>query len=103
MGGGGNWEFQMYTHNKSNCYTRDGVLYMKPTLTSDRFSDEFLTSEILGFKNIPDKIYSLSCLDIFGGQPGNLCTMNSFYGCMRVGSPTNIINPIMSSRLPFFT
>jgi len=84
MGGGGNWEFQMYTHNKSNCYTRDGNLYMKPTLTSDRFSDKFIKSEIL---------------DIYGGQPGSMCTMNSFYGCFRIGSPTNILNPIMSSRL----
>ncbi|PVD32830.1 hypothetical protein C0Q70_08277 [Pomacea canaliculata] len=29
-GGGGNWEFQYYTNNRTNSYTKDGVLYIKP-------------------------------------------------------------------------
>ena len=74
MAGGGNWEFQYYTHNRSNrfcftlrihvlnnilsssSYTRDGILYMKPTLTIDTFSEEFIKTERF---------------DIWGGQPGD--------------------------------
>nr|KAG5688615.1 hypothetical protein BaRGS_033431 [Batillaria attramentaria] len=40
-GGGGNWEFQYYTNNRSNSYTRDGILYLKPgavdTCTTNAF------------------------------------------------------------------
>ena len=42
MAGGGNWEFQVYWNNRTNSYTRDSVLYIKPTLTSDRFGEDFV-------------------------------------------------------------
>lgn len=35
MGGGGNWEFEVYTNNRSNSYVRDGMLSIKPTLMVD--------------------------------------------------------------------
>ena len=35
MSGGGNWEFQYYTNNRSNSYVSDGVLYLKPTLVTN--------------------------------------------------------------------
>lgn len=35
MSGGGNWEFEWYANNRSNSYVKDGVLYIKPTLTED--------------------------------------------------------------------
>ncbi|XP_023340736.1 beta-1,3-glucan-binding protein isoform X3 [Eurytemora carolleeae] len=84
LGGGGNWEFQFYTHNRTNSYTRDGNLFLKATLTEDAFGEEFLTSQIM---------------DVWSGSPGSECTSNAFYGCFRVGTPTNMINPIMSGRL----
>lgn len=84
LAGGGNWEFQAYTHNRTNSYVRDGILYLKATLTSDTFGEEFLTSGLL---------------DYWGGQPADSCTMASFYGCLRAGTGTNLINPIMSARL----
>ena len=37
-------------------YAKDGILYLKPTLTSDTFGEAFLSSEEL---------------DIWGGQPGD--------------------------------
>ena len=37
-------------------YTKDGILYLKPTLTSESFGEEFLKSQEL---------------DIWGGQPGD--------------------------------
>ena len=43
-------------HFKCFSYTRDGILYLKPTFTSDTFGEEFLKTEIL---------------DIWGGQPGD--------------------------------
>jgi beta-glucanase (GH16 family) len=83
-GGGGNWEFQYYTNNRSNSYTKDGNLYIKPTLTVDKFTDDFLTTGML---------------DIWGNHPPNECTGNAWWGCQRVGNPDNIINPVQSARL----
>ena len=28
MGGGGNWEFEMYTNNRTNSFVKDGLLYI---------------------------------------------------------------------------
>ena len=35
LGGGGNWEFEWYVNNRSNSYVKNGVLYIKPTMTED--------------------------------------------------------------------
>jgi beta-glucanase (GH16 family) len=83
-GGGGNWEFQYYTNNRTNSYAKDGKLFIKPTLTSDKFGEAFLTS---------------GTLDIWGSTPASVCTGNSYYGCLRSGNPSNLINPIQSARL----
>jgi len=84
--GGGNWEFQYYINNRSNSYVEDGILYLKPTLTADTVGEANLQS---GYT-----------LNLWGSQPANLCTGNSFYGCARVaGAGGNIINPIQSARL----
>ena len=64
-------------------YVRDGILYLKPILTSDVFGEDFITS---------------GHWDIWGGDPASLCTMASFYGCERVGAGGNILNPVMSAR-----
>ncbi|XP_060073960.1 beta-1,3-glucan-binding protein-like [Ylistrum balloti] len=82
--GGGNWEFQYYLNNRSNSYVKDGVLYIKPTLTTDRFGPDFLTT---------------GTLDLWGGTPGDTCTSNQFYGCKRVGNGAHPINPIQSAKL----
>ncbi|PIK33946.1 putative beta-1,3-glucan-binding protein [Apostichopus japonicus] len=83
-GGGGNWEFQYYTNNRSNSYVRDNILYIKPTLTADKEGEGFLTS---------------GTLNLWGASPADLCTGNNWYGCQRSGSYNNIINPIQSARL----
>ncbi|OWF46553.1 Beta-1,3-glucan-binding protein [Mizuhopecten yessoensis] len=82
--GGGNWEFEYYLNNRSNSYVRDGVLYIKPTLTTDRFGPDSLTK---------------GSLDLWGGTPGDTCTSAAFYGCKRDGTGTHPINPIQSARL----
>ncbi|XP_072173229.1 beta-1,3-glucan-binding protein-like [Diadema setosum] len=83
-GGGGNWEFQYYTNNRSNSYVRDGILYIKPTLTSDKYGEEFLYN---------------GNLNLWGSSPANLCTGNAWWGCERSGSYSNILNPIQSARI----
>ncbi|CAH1802561.1 unnamed protein product [Owenia fusiformis] len=83
-GGGGNWEFQYYTNNRSNSYTKDGNLYIKPTLTEDKFGPNTLGS---------------ATLNLWGASPADLCTGNQWWGCERTGSSTNYINPIQSARL----
>jgi beta-glucanase (GH16 family) len=84
LGGGGNWEFQWYTNNRSNSFTDGGNLLIQPTLLSDRTGEGFLTSGVL---------------NIHGGSPADQCSNPAFYGCERGGSPSNIINPIISARL----
>ncbi|KAK7096011.1 beta-1,3-glucan-binding protein-like [Littorina saxatilis] len=41
--GVGNDEFQMYTPESRNSYVKNGVLYIRPTLTTDRFGDDFIS------------------------------------------------------------
>merc|ERR1719384_2870345 len=38
LSGGGNWEFEYYTNNRSNSYVKEGALYIKPTLTNNTFT-----------------------------------------------------------------
>ena len=42
-----NWEFEGYNNNRTNSFVRDGVLFIKPTLTAERYGEEFLTSGTL--------------------------------------------------------
>jgi beta-glucanase (GH16 family) len=85
MSGGGNWEFEWYVNNRSNSYVRDGVLYIKPTLTEDAIGDSTMRSQ---------------SVNIWGGSPADQCTMNAFYGCERNAAASgNMINPIRSARL----
>jgi beta-glucanase (GH16 family) len=83
-GGGGNWEFQYYTNNRSNSYVRDGNLFIKPTLTEDKYGAGFVSS---------------GTLDLWGGTPASVCTSNAYYGCLRAGNAENYINPVQSARL----
>ncbi|ELT90436.1 hypothetical protein CAPTEDRAFT_222704 [Capitella teleta] len=84
MGGGGNWEFQYYDNNRSTSFVRDGQLILQPIPTSDKYGEAFLSSGMIS---------------LWGHQPHNLCTGNAWYGCERVGNPTNFLNPIQSARL----
>ena len=71
MSGGGNWEFEMYTNNRTNSYVKDGVLYLQPTLTE----------EAIGY----DALFNGE-MSIWGGAPADLCTSNSDWGCDRTGT-----------------
>jgi hypothetical protein len=42
-----NWEFQMYYNNRSNSYTKDSKLFIKPGLTADQYGEAFITSGVL--------------------------------------------------------
>ena len=65
---------------------RDGVLYLKPTLTTDFLGDPTLMGG--------------ASIDLWGSNPADQCTGNAFYGCQRVaGGGGNVINPIQSARL----
>ena len=87
LGGGGNWEFEYYTNNRSSSYVKGGVLYIQPTLLADE----------IGEANVVGNNYML---DIWGLTPSNLCTSNAFYGCLRqAGGGGNILNPVKSAKL----
>eukprot|EP01088_Endostelium_zonatum_P000781 TRINITY_DN11035_c0_g1_i1.p1 TRINITY_DN11035_c0_g1~~TRINITY_DN11035_c0_g1_i1.p1 ORF type:complete len:367 (-),score=71.45 TRINITY_DN11035_c0_g1_i1:31-1092(-) len=86
LGGGGNWEFEYYTNNRSNSFVRNGTLYLKPTLTAGTYGEANVQN---GFT-----------LDLWGTQPADLCTGNAFYGCSRMsGAGGNVLNPIQSARI----
>uniref|UniRef100_A0A182KD84 GH16 domain-containing protein n=1 Tax=Anopheles christyi TaxID=43041 RepID=A0A182KD84_9DIPT len=84
LSGGGNWEFQWYQNNRSNSYCENGIFYIRPTLLADDTGEAFLSS---------------GTLNIHGSEPANQCTSPMFFGCERVGTTTNIINPIKSARV----
>ncbi|XP_070509660.1 beta-1,3-glucan-binding protein-like [Chironomus tepperi] len=81
LAGGGNWEFQWYPgFDAENIFAEDGVLKFRPTFTSDRFGEAFLTQ---GRVSIPP----------------DQCSQADWYGCDRTGNDNNIINPIRSIRV----
>jgi hypothetical protein len=84
LSGGGNWEFQWYTNERSNSWCDNGTLHIAPTLVADEFGEAFLSS---GNANL------------WGGAPADQCTNPAWWGCERQGNPTNFINPIKSARL----
>nr|CAD7452669.1 unnamed protein product [Timema tahoe] len=79
-----NWEFEVYTNNRSNTFAQDGSLHIRPTLTSDHYGEEFLSS---------------GTISLLGGAPADACTNPSNYGCERTGSVTNLLNPAQSARI----
>jgi beta-glucanase (GH16 family) len=85
LSGGGNWEFEWYVNNRSNSYVKDGVLYIKPTLTEDYVGTNTFRS---------------GSVSIWGGSPADLCTSNNWWGCERSAAASgNVINPVRSARL----
>lgn len=86
MSGGGNWEFELYHNNRTNSYTQDGKLYIRPTLTADRIGEANVRG---GYR-----------MDMWGGGVADRCTGNNFYGCERTsGAGGNYINPVQSAKL----
>jgi len=79
MGGGGNWEFEMYGNRRQNSFVKDGVLYLQPTLTADSIGESAMKNGTFG---------------VWGGSPADLCTSNQWWGCERTAGGLNIINPI---------
>ncbi|KAF8979219.1 hypothetical protein BGZ46_005687 [Entomortierella lignicola] len=81
--GGGNYEVQAYINNRTNTFVKDGVFYIRPTLTENRIGVQAL--------------HENGVLDMWGTDPGTQCTGNYDYGCYRVaGAGGNILNPIQS-------
>ncbi|KAJ3388598.1 hypothetical protein HDU92_001416 [Lobulomyces angularis] len=86
LGGGGNWEFQHYTNNRTNSYVRDNTLFIKPTLTMENIGSKLMLEG-------PD------AFSVWGGYGASECTSNDFYGCQRTAGNGQIINPIQSAAL----
>ncbi|KAJ3413059.1 hypothetical protein HDV05_008580 [Chytridiales sp. JEL 0842] len=86
MRGGGNWEFQWYTNNRTNSFVKNGTLYIKPTLTSEN----------IGESNVQNG----HTMSLWGSQfSGFSCTDNGDFGCERTSGGGNIINPVQSALL----
>lgn len=81
MYGGYNWEIQVYTNDPVNIFIRDGYLYIKPTLTAQSFSEDYLTT---GKMNVPE---------LWG-----CCTNADNYGCVREGK-YGLLPPVMSGKI----
>lgn len=84
LAGGGNWEFQWYTNNRSNSFVDDGILYIRPTLTAHEYGEHYLTSGTINLR---------------GNHPVEQCTNAAFWGCERVGTETHVLNPVKSARI----
>jgi hypothetical protein len=87
MGGGGNWEFQAYTNNRSTSFVENGVLHLKPLLMRD----------VIGEENVKGNNFRLS---MWGSSPADMCTGNEYWGCERsAGGGGNYLNPVLSARI----
>ncbi|RUS79519.1 hypothetical protein EGW08_012717 [Elysia chlorotica] len=85
MYGGYNGEFQVYTNDPKNVFTRDGNLYLQPTLTVDdpRFDENFLYNG------------KMDMTELFG-----YCTeAGNNNGCTREGKTYGILPPVMSGKV----
>uniref|UniRef100_A0A7S2TPW5 GH16 domain-containing protein n=1 Tax=Lotharella oceanica TaxID=641309 RepID=A0A7S2TPW5_9EUKA len=91
MGGGGNWEFEMYINSRRNSYVRDGVLFLKPTLSIEAFGEDL----VLG----ANEDWTMNRADMWGSTPADMCTGNQFYGCERISTDDNPLNYIQSGRV----
>ncbi|KAG5189138.1 concanavalin A-like lectin/glucanase domain-containing protein [Tribonema minus] len=114
-GGGGNWEFQLYQNNRTNSYVDDGVLYLQPTLTSDRIGMQGMWTLLnappalqCGSLDIrsaaqppPQRVLGGYTMDMWGLTAADQCTSNAFYGCLRTsdGGGRHPINPISSAKI----
>ncbi|KAF8939050.1 hypothetical protein BGZ58_010805 [Dissophora ornata] len=84
--GGGNFEVQAYINNRTNTFVKNGIFYIRPTLTEYRIG--------------ADALHEGGVLDMWGTDPGTQCTGNYDYGCYRVaGAGGNILNPIQSGLI----
>lgn len=79
LGGGGNNEFQYYTDNATNSYTKDGVLYMTPTFTSDTIGEAAMING--GTLDLNKR----------GCTPEVYCFLNSKC-CKKTSDGTSIVN-----------
>jgi beta-glucanase (GH16 family) len=74
--GGGNGEFEEYRNNRSNSFTRDGVLYIQPNLAFNYSDEESLSNE---------------ASKVSGGEPADASN--------NTGATANDFKPIMSARM----
>ncbi|XP_052817726.1 beta-1,3-glucan-binding protein-like [Mya arenaria] len=81
MYGGYNWEIQVYTNDVKNIFTRNGHLFIKPTLTSDSYGEAYLHS---------------GTMDV--AKMWGYCTNADRYGCVRHGRD-GLLPPVMSGKL----
>ncbi|KAL1375963.1 hypothetical protein pipiens_004544 [Culex pipiens pipiens] len=82
LGGGGNGEFQFYLNDRQNSFVEDGIFYIRPTMLTD--DEDFLRS---------------GTLDVNGGSPYDHCTNPAWNGCVRIGTPDFLLNPVKSARV----
>ena len=83
MGGGGNWEFEMYVNNRSNSYTENGVLYIMPTLTAD----------IIGV----DKVVNGGAIDLWADG----CNSNGTFLLTQASLDVSVRQMASTSSTPF--
>ncbi|XP_055890613.1 beta-1,3-glucan-binding protein-like isoform X2 [Biomphalaria glabrata] len=83
MYGGMTWEFQVYTNEPRNVFTKNGMLYIQPTptISDPRFDDNFLRNGVMDVANI-----------------WGYCTNKNNYGCHREGK-FGLLPPVMSGKI----
>ena len=71
-------------NSRNNSYVKNSILYLRPTLTSDRLGE-------LELEN--------GTMDLWGSTPASQCTSPQFNGCYKQATPENILPPVQSARL----
>jgi len=81
-----NGEFEYYRDNRKNSYLENGVLTIKPSVTSDEYGEDIL----YGFNNSGIDLGE-ECTGTRTSEPDNACHRNGYYDY--------IISPIQSAKL----
>jgi beta-glucanase (GH16 family) len=85
LSGGGNWEFEYYTNNRTNSFVQNNTLFLQPSFTNETMGEDQMEH---------------GTLNLWGGSPADKCTSNAFWGCERnAAASQNYINPIQSARI----
>jgi len=87
LAGDGNFCFQQYANNRTNSYVKNGILYLKPTLTSAIIGEGAVAGN-------PSTTIDLAAL-----EPAMQCTGDAFWGRTRTSTSDNYLNPIQSAAL----
>lgn len=98
--GSSDWEFQAYTSNPKNVFVENGILYLKPTLTTETLgiTEDHLTGKVNYSWDLGSDCTRMERTAEQGCDPSNAQTSGCVFPCGR-SSKDGILPPVMSAMI----